>query len=84
MELSITDFEDISGLEPEMVVSCLKDVPESIIVKAYMGTSPTNAEWLEKVFPDIEFRKEAQAIGRIRIEEIDEAQMVIVRTLAQK
>ncbi|SEL13149.1 DNA-binding transcriptional regulator, XRE-family HTH domain [Butyrivibrio sp. ob235] len=81
-ELSrITDFESISSLDTAKYGTKLKTVPIETIVKAYMGTSPVNAKWIESVFHDIDFDKEVSAIGRIKIQEIEAAQNEILATI---
>ena len=81
-ELSrITDFESISSLDTAKYGAKLKTVPTETIVKAYMGTSPVNAKWIESVFHDIDFDKEVSAIGRIKIQEIEDAQNEILATI---
>lgn len=81
-ELSrISDFEELSSLDTERYSAKLKAVPKEIMVKAYMGTSPENAKWIASIFNDIDFDKESVEIGRIRIEEIEDAQSEVLRIL---
>ena len=65
-ELSqISDFETLSTLDAEIYGPKLKAVAMNTIVKACMGTSPT------------EFAR----IGRIRVEDVEEAQKEILKVI---
>ncbi len=52
-----------------------------IIVKAYMGTSPENAEWLEDNLQDVDFDVILEKLGRQPIVEIEKAQEYILDCL---
>ena len=74
----LSDFESISSLEPQVVRNKLNPLPRDTIVKACMGTSPTNAKWIASVFPEIDFEKAISEVGRIRITEVEEAQNAVI------
>jgi transcriptional regulator with XRE-family HTH domain len=74
----LSDFESISSLEPQVVRNKLNPLPRDTIVKACMGTSPTNAKWIASVFPEIDFEKAISEVGRIRITEVEEAQNALM------
>ena len=77
----IDDFEDISIVEAGTLHEKLANLPAEIIVKAWIGTSPSNAEFLASVFTSIDFAKERAAIGPIRIEEVEAAQQKVIKAL---
>lgn len=74
----IKEFEEISKLENDRVRELLKDISPEVIVKAYKGTSPENAEYLKETFKEIDFEKKAAEVGRVRIEEVEKAQQEII------
>ena len=81
-ELSqISDFEAISTLDVEIYGPKLKTVSIDTIVKACMGTSPTNFEWIAGFFPDVNFNAEFARIGRIRIQDVEEAQKEVLKAI---
>ena len=81
-ELSqISDFEAISTLDVEIYGPKLKTVSIDTVVKACMGTSPTNFEWIAGYFPDVNFNAEFARIGRIRIQDVEEAQKEILKAI---
>ena len=81
-ELSrISDFEAISSLDTDKYGAKLKSVPKETIVKAYMGTSPENAKWIEAFWGEIDFGIEVSKIGRIRVKEIEDAQEDVLKII---
>lgn len=74
----VSDFESISTLNPKVVRDKLNKLSQDTIVKACMGTSPTNAKWIASVFPEIDFEKAFCEVGRIRITEVEEAQNALM------
>ncbi|MBR1651654.1 MAG: hypothetical protein IJ691_10880 [Lachnospiraceae bacterium] len=77
----IWDFEDLYTAGTEKEIEILKDMDPEIIVKAYMGTSPENAEWLEENLPDVDFEGVRDKLGRQPIVEIEKAQEYILDCL---
>ena len=81
-ELSqISDFEAISTLDVEIYGPKLKTVSIDTIVKACMGTLPTNFERIVGFFPDVNFNAEFARIGRIRIQDVEEAQKEVLKAI---
>ena len=81
-ELSrITDFEALSSLDKDKYGTKLRSVPKETIVRAYKGTSPENAKWIEAFWDEIDFGKEVSEIGRIRVKEIEDAQDEVLRII---
>ncbi len=77
----IWDFEDLYTAGTEKEIEILKDMDPEIIVKAYMGTSPENAEWLEDNLQDVDFDVILEKLGRQPIVEIEKAQEYILDCL---
>ncbi len=81
-ELSqISDFEAISTLDVEIYGPKLKTVSIDTVVKACMGSSPTNFEWIAGFFPNVNFNAEFARIGRIRIQDVEEAQKEVLKAI---
>ena len=80
----LSDFECISTIDPEKCRSKLEKIPQETLVKACMGTSPTNAEWISSVFPEIDFERGISEIGRIRIDEVEQAQKAVLAAINDK
>ena len=84
-ELSqISDFEALSTLDADIYGLKLKTVAIDTVVKACMGTSPTNFEWIAGYFPDVNFNAEFSRIGRIRIQDVEEAQKEVLKAINNK
>ena len=77
----VTDFESLSTLDADICRSKLKKLPKETIIKACMGTSPTNAAWIAGLLTDIDFDKEFASIGRIRIQEVEDAQNEVLAVI---
>lgn len=77
----VTDFESISNLDANVCRSKLIKLPKEVVVKACMGTSPANAAWLASILTEIDFDKEFASIGRIRIQDVEEAQDEVLAAL---
>ena len=74
----ITDFEEISAIPPGELKEILEQFDANALVTALMGASPELNGLCEKMFPDIDFEKIRNKIGRIRIEAVQAAQDQIV------
>ena len=46
-----------------------------------MGTSPTNAAWIASLFPQVNFDEEFAKVGRVRIQEVEDAQSEVLDAL---
>ena len=77
----IKDFEDISSVDEETLRERLAGISAETIVKAWIGTAPDNAKHLSSAFPFIDFEKEKEAIGRIRVKDVDAAQQELLNAL---
>lgn len=81
---NIFDFEDIVNLDKDKVKEILKDFNSVTIVKALMGASPKVNEYLQSMFPCVDFIKERQAIGGIPISEITCIHNEIIEVINKK
>lgn len=81
---NIFDFEDIANLDKDKVKEILKDFNSVTIVKASMGASPKINEYLQSMFPYVDFTKERQAIGGIPISEITCIHNEIIEAINKK
>lgn len=74
----IADFEGITTIPEKELKEILTQFDSKSLVTALMGASPDVNRYLEKVFPDIDFEKMRNEIGRVRIETVEQAQEEIV------
>lgn len=74
----IKDFEDLCVAGTAKEIAVLKGINPETIVKAYKGTSPDNAAWLEKNLPEVDFKGICERLGRQPIAEIEKAQEFIL------
>ncbi|MDF2538732.1 MAG: hypothetical protein K0S76_1753 [Herbinix sp.] len=77
----ISDFEEIIGLDTSIISTSLSLFSASEIVKASMGASPEICGRLEALCRDINFDKERNEIGKVRIAEIENIHNRIVDTI---
>lgn len=81
---NIFDFEDIITLEGVTAKKLLEQFSGKVIVKASMGASPKVNEYLQSLFPNIDFANERDAIGRIPINEIINIHDEIIEAINNK
>ena len=74
----INDFEELWTAGTDREVTILKGIDAEIIVRAYMGTSPDNAAWLENNLPHVDFKSIREKLGRQPIAEIEKAQNYVL------
>lgn len=74
----ITDFEEIIEKDRDELITVLSYFTKEEIVKASMGASPSVNDFLNALLPDIDFTTEQLKIGRIKADEIEQAQNDIV------
>lgn len=51
------------------------------LVIASMGASPEINNLLEKLFPDVDYERERNCIGRVRVDEVERIQQEIVSVI---
>ncbi len=59
----------------------LKTAAVALLIRAYMGTSPDNAVWLENNLPQVDFKSIREKLGRQPIAEIEKAQNYVLERL---
>lgn len=74
----INDFEEIIEKDRDELIAVLSNFTKEEIVKASMGASPSVNDFLEGLLPEINFIAEQLKIGRIKADEIEQAQNDIV------
>lgn len=74
----ISDFEQISEIPENELKEVLEQFDAQSLVIASMGASPEINEYLEKLFPNIDYRLMREHIGLVRIEEVEAIQKEIV------
>lgn len=74
----ITDFEQISTISENELKEILGQFDRDSLVTALMGASPDANQLCEKLFPDIDFEKTRNKIGRVRVETVEKMQEQII------
>ncbi len=74
----ISDFEQISTISKKELKKAFKQFDVTSLVIALMGASPETNSFCERMFPDIDFEKIRNNIGRIRIETVEVMQNQII------
>ena len=74
----ITDFEQISTISEKELKEVLKQFDTNSLVTALLGASPETNSYCERMFPDIDFERTRNNIGRIRIETVEDMQNQII------
>lgn len=74
----ITDFEQISTISEKELKEVLNQFDADSLVLALMGASPETNRFCEKLFPDMDFEKTRNNIGRVRIEAVEDMQNQII------
>lgn len=77
----IYDFEDIINLDTTIVKNTLEQFDRTAIIKASEVASPKVNEYLQNLFPDVDFTKEKRAIGPLPINEIMNIYSEIIEAL---
>lgn len=76
--LRISDFEQISTLPEAELKEALKQFDTASLAIALMGASPETNNFVERLFPDINFETARMSIGRIRLEAVEDIQKQII------
>lgn len=77
----IFDFEDIVTLDKDIAKNILKQFDMQNIIKASKAASPKVNEYLQSLFPNIDFVKEQRAVGMIPMIEIVNIHEDIVKAI---
>lgn len=74
----IADFEQIPTIPENELKEALKQSDAISLVIALMGASPETNNYIEKVFPDIDYEMIRNDIGRIKVETVEDMQRQII------
>ncbi|MCI8638843.1 MAG: helix-turn-helix domain-containing protein [Coprococcus sp.] len=74
----VEDFEQISAIPEDELKKILEQFDTRSLAVASMGASPEVNHLLERLFPEMDYQLEREKIGRVRIEEVEDAQKEIV------
>ncbi|MCX4321527.1 MAG: helix-turn-helix domain-containing protein [Lachnospiraceae bacterium] len=74
----IADFEQISTISEKELKEIFEQFDADSLVIALMGASPDTNQFCERLFPEIDFEKTRNQIGRVRVETVEEMQEQIV------
>lgn len=77
----LSSFEQLTEIASDSIKLALADIPTEEIIKASMGASPRVNDYLASIFTYLDFPKQQNLIGRIKIEEIEAAQNEIVKLI---
>lgn len=83
-EKCIFDLNDITKCESDLVIEALNDFNDTDIVKASLAVSPTTANFIQSLFPSINFEKIRKDIGRIPMNEISEIHDEMLKSINRK
>lgn len=73
----VQEFEDIVKTDRHRLKEILDQFEPEDVVKASMGASPTVYELLQSICAEVDFQKERERIGQVRIEEVESIQKQI-------
>lgn len=73
----VQDFEDIVKIDRHQLKEILDEFETEDVVKASMGASPMVYELLQSIYMEVDFQKEQERIGRVRVEEVESLQKQI-------
>ena len=74
----VLEFEDIVKMDRHRLKEILEEFETEDVVKASMGASPAVYELLQSVCAEVDFQKERERIGQVRMEEVESIQKQMV------
>jgi len=77
----LENFEQLQRLSKEEAKALYEWVSTETLVKGYMGAAPENAKWMEENLKGIDFPEEKVKIGRVKVQEVIEAQNEIINMI---
>lgn len=77
-------FEDIINMDKYRVKTILLTLDIDTICKAIIGASSRVIDYIQNIFPDIDFLEERKKIGNIQVDEIFRAQDKIIDEINNK
>jgi len=77
-------FDDIISIDRERGKRVLRSLDMDTICKSILGASPRAIEYIQNIFPDINFIEERRKLGNVQIDEILQAQDKIIGEINNK
>lgn len=74
----VLEFEDIVKMDRHRLKEILEEFETEDVVKASMGASPAVYELLQSICAEVDFQKERERIGQVRMEEVESIQKQMV------
>lgn len=74
----IYDLENIIYCKPSYVREKLIRLDRQTVILAALGASPQVNEFLQALYPELDIETEQKKLGRVKIEDIDEAQVKLI------
>ena len=74
----VQEFEDIVKTDRHRLKEILDQFEPEDVVKASMGASPAVYELLQSICAEVDFQKEQERIGQVRMEEVESIQKQMV------
>lgn len=74
----VLEFEDIVKMDRRRLKEILEEFETEDVVKASMGASPAVYELLQSICAEVDFQKERERIGQVRMEEVESIQKQMV------
>ena len=74
----VLEFEDIVKMDRHRIKEILEEFETEDVVKASMGASPAVYELLQSICAEVDFQKERERIGQVRMEEVESIQKQMV------
>ncbi|MFG6365225.1 helix-turn-helix domain-containing protein [Schaedlerella sp.] len=74
----VLEFEDIVKMARHRLKEILEEFETEDVVKASMGASPAVYELLQSICAEVDFQKERERIGQVRMEEVESIQKQMV------
>ncbi|WP_240837367.1 helix-turn-helix domain-containing protein [Acidaminobacter sp. JC074] len=76
---SLKNFEDICLIESNIITKVVSSIPPEDVVIALMGASPSVNELIKNLYPDIDYKKEREKQGFVKITEVEVKQNKIIK-----
>ncbi|MCI9329582.1 MAG: helix-turn-helix domain-containing protein [Ruminococcus sp.] len=74
----VLEFEDIVKMDRHRLKEILEEFETEDVVKASMGAAPAVYELLQSICAEVDFQKERERIGQVRMEEVESIQKQMV------
>lgn len=77
----LLSFEDIISIDKSRVENAISKLDMDITYKAIQGASPKVIKYIQSIFPDIDLLEERSKLGSIKIDEIIQAQDILIEKI---